>query len=129
MASPEAALVAALIAEASVSALVGARVFVFGGRQGAAYPYVTLQRISTSGAAFLDGASNLDWPRIQIDSWAESPDSARAVADAIRAFLDQQEHTAGGLTFLASLQDDRSDVDGDTRKFRVSQDYLIFHER
>lgn len=129
MPSPEAALVAALTGEATVSALVGLRVFVIGGRQGTEYPYVTIQRISTQGAAYLDGPSNLDWPRFQIDAWAKEAIDARDVADAIRAFLDQQEHTAGGLTFLASLQDDRADVDETTRKFRVSQDYLVFHNR
>lgn len=129
MASPEAALYAALTADAGVSALVASRVFPKGGRQGVDYPYITYQRISTQGAAHLTGASDLDWPRFQLDVWGHSFATARAVADAMRTALDAVEHTAAGLTFTATIQDERSDFDGETGKCRISQDYFIWHSR
>lgn len=130
MASPEAALVAALIADAGVLALVARRVFIAGGREGEVYPYVTIERISTQGAAHLDGPSDLDWPRFQIDAWGTEALSVLNIAEAVRVSIDGKNSTAAGLTFFASFQDQRGPApDEETRNFRVSQDYLIFHER
>jgi len=129
MASPEAALIAALTANAGVSALAGGRVFIAGARQGATYPYVTIQRIVTAGAVHLDGPADLEWPLFQIDCWATKAADALALGEAIRA-IDAVEITAGGLTFTATLQDQRGPApDEETRNFRVSQDYRFWHER
>ena len=126
MASPEAALIAALQAAAPVAALAGTRVFLAGTRQGADYPYLTVQRISTEGAAHLDGPANLEWPRFQIDAWAVKATEALALGDASRAAID---HVAG-LPFYATFQDQRGPApDEETRNFRVSTDYLVWQER
>jgi hypothetical protein len=130
MATIEAALVAALTAETTVSALVGSRVLPVGGGQNKVYPYVTYQRISTQGAAYLDGPSNLDWPRFQIDVWGTTALSALTAAEAIRTFLDSIERSGAGLSFIATFQDQRGpDVDEETRNSRVSQDYFFWHSR
>ena len=122
--SADAALVAALNANAGVSAL--GPVFIKGGRQGAVYPYATVQRISTEGAGHLDGASNLDWPRFQIDCWSPVGLTALTMAEAIRTAID---HVAG-LAFYATFQDQRGPApDEETRNFGVSQDYFVFIER
>lgn len=129
MATIEGALTSALTGNAGVAALVAARVFTKGGRQGTAYPYVTYERISTQGAAHLDGPSDLDWPRFQIDVWAETALSAINVANAIRTAIDGLE-TAGSPAFYATFQDQRGpSADDETKKFNVSQDYFIWHER
>lgn len=121
---------AALNADAGVAAQVAGRVFPVGGRQGAAYPYVSFQRISTAGAAHLDGPSTLDWPRMQIDAWAETAAQAMAVADAVNTALDGQTVSAAGLEFFATRQDLRGPgADEETRKFSVSIDYYLWHER
>ena len=129
MATIESAITAALAGATGVSALVGNRVFPSGGRQGAAYPYVTWQRISTQGAAHLDGPSDLDWPRFQIDAWADTALQALEVADAIRAALDGIEQTTDPA-FYGTFQDQRGPTpDAETRKFGVSQDYFIWYGR
>ncbi len=126
MASLEAALIAALKAAADVAGLVGTRVFIAGGQQTAAYPYITIQRISTQGAGHLDGPSNLDWPLMQIDAWGETALATLNTAEAVRSAID----AVPGLNFSATLQDQRGPApDEVTRNFRVSQDYLIFHAR
>lgn len=130
MASLEAALIAALKADAEVAALAGGRVFVAGGQQSAEYPYVTIQRISTQGAGHLDGPSNLDWPRIQIDVWSPKGLDSLNVAEAIRAAIDGKAQTSLGVEFDASFQDQRGPApDEESKNFRVSTDYLVFHER
>lgn len=130
MASIEEALIAALIADTDVAAIVGSNVFIIGGRSNSAYPYVTLQRISTVGTAVLDGPSNLDRPRFQIDCWSDRALQALALAETIRVVLDTVELTAAGITFTATFQDQRGPApDEETRNFRVGQDYFVFHER
>ena len=95
-----------------------------------AYPYVTVQRIATSGADYLDGPTNLEWPLFQIDCWSEKALAALAVAEAVRAGIEAVERTAGGVTFTATFQDQRGPApDEQTRNFRVGQDYHVFYER
>lgn len=128
--SAESALIAALQANAGVAALVSTRVFIAGGRQGADYPYVTIQRISTEGAAYLDGPSTLEWPRFQIDCWSPVGLTALAVSEAIRVAIDGVSNSGAGLSFVATFQDQRGPApDEETRNFRVSQDYFLYYGR
>lgn len=128
--SAEDALIAALQADPGVSDLVGSRVFIAGGRQGTPYPYITVQRITTSGAASIDRPATLEWPLFQLDAWGETAASAKDAGEAAIAAIDGKEITAGGLTITATKQDQRGPApDEETRKYRVSQDYYIWHER
>lgn len=130
MATPEAALVAALRADPSVAALVGARVFAEGGKQGVPLPYITIQSISWAGEPHLDGPSTLDHPTLQIDCWAEKGLDALTVRNAVRTALDGRETTAAGLTFYADLQDQRGPtLDMETKNFGASLDLKLWHER
>lgn len=129
MASLEAALIAALTGNAGVSALVGARVFPTGGQQSAIYPYVTIQRVSTAGATYLNGPNTLEWPRFQIDTWGTKALDALTVAEAVRAAIDNIT-VAGSPTFTATFQDQRGPAPDElTKNFNVSQDYFLYHER
>jgi hypothetical protein len=133
VASIEAALTAAATGDAAVSGLIGARFFLIGSKQGAALPYATYQRISTAGAEYLDGDTNLEWPRFQIDVWAKTALEALDIAEAIRTFLcptPTVERTGAGLSFTASFQDQRGPtLDEETRNFGCSQDYYLTYER
>ncbi len=130
MASVEAAVIAALKASPSVNALVGTSIAIWGGKQSSSPLYVTVQRISTEGAGHLDGPSNLDWPRIQIDVWGTDGLSALNVAEAIRTAIDAVPQTSLGVEFSATFQDQRGPApDEETRNFRVSSDFLVFYER
>lgn len=129
MASIEAALVAALMADAGVVALAAGRVAIAGGTQGTAYPYVTVQRISTPGTPTLIAASTLDYPRFQVDCWGADALSALNLGEAVRSALDHVT-IAGDPEFTATFQDQSGPApDEETRKFRVSQDYFLWHER
>lgn len=129
MASVEAALIAALVGDPGVAALVGSRVSIWGGLSNPAYPYVTIQRISTTGAAHLNGPATLQWPRIQIDIWAQKALEASDIAEAIRLAIDCIP-VAGEPAFTATFQDQRGpSPDPETRSFGVSQDYYLYHNR
>jgi hypothetical protein len=123
--STEADLIAALQAASPVAALAGTRVFLAGARQGSDYPYVTIQRVSTTGADHLDGPANLEWPRFQIDCWSPEAKQAAALAEAVRTAID---HVT--LAFYATFQDWEGPApDPETRNFRVRQDYLVWTTR
>jgi len=133
MATLEAALVAAVIGEETIAARIGDRFFPIGGRQKVPYPYVTYQRITTSGAEYLDGDATLEWPRFQVDTWSPDADEAQEIAEAIRAFLCPTPSVpiaAAGLSFTASFQDQRGPtLDETTRNFGCSQDYFLTYLR
>lgn len=130
MASPEAAVIAALKANAGVAALAADRIILWGAKQGLSYPYVTVQRVATQGAGHIAGPSTLDWPLMQIDVWGSEALSALNTAEAVRTAIDCTAVTAGGLTFTAVFQDQRGPApDEESRNFRVSQDYHVFHQR
>lgn len=104
--------------------------FVSGGQQSAEYPYVTVQRIVTPGARILDGAANLEWPTVQIDVWSPKGLASLNASEAIRTALDNRTIEQSGVTFTPTFQDQRGPApDEETRNFRVSQDYTVFHER
>lgn len=129
MASVETVLIAALKANATIAAMTAGRISVWGGLQDPAYPYVTIQRISTPTAEHLNGPATLQWPRIQFDIWATKATEAMDVAEAIRTAIDNVA-VAGNPGFTATFQDQRGPApDSETRSFGVSQDYFLYHER
>lgn len=131
MASIEAALVAVLKDDTDVAAIAGGRVFIKGGRQGVVYPYATIQRIATTAVTDLDGASSLDAVLVQIEAWDDREAlQALNLADAIRAALQTGEVTGAGLTFSATLRDQRGpSADEQTRNFCVQLDFSLWHGR
>jgi hypothetical protein len=113
-----------------VAALAGTRVFIAGGRQGEDYPYVTVQRIATTGAAHLDGPSNLDWPLMQVDCWATDALASLNTAEAVRTAIDGVSITSTTPNFYAVFQDQRGPApDETTQNWRVGQDFHLFHSR
>ena len=126
MTSIEAAIKAIL----DTATVASGGVFIAGGRDATDYPHVTIARIATAGAAHLDGPATLEWPLVQIDCWAQTALAALDTGEAVRASIDGIGAIGAGKAIYASLQDQRGPApDEDTRTFRVSQDYLVFHER
>lgn len=130
MATTEGAVIEALLAAPGVALLAATNVFLKGARQGAGDPYVTIERIVTGSAAHLDGPSNLDWPLMQIDCWSKDSLKALNLANAVRTAIDHVLVTSTTPSFYAVFQDQRGPApDEETRTFRVSQDFNVYHER
>lgn len=92
-------------------------------------PYVTFQRISTPRIRDLQGLSGLAHPRFQIDAWAVSRASAKAIIDAVRAAFDGHSGTASGVTVKAvSSQDEGAEIDPESGLYRARYDVMIWHE-
>lgn len=126
----ESELRAILTGNAGVSALVGTRVHWIERAQGGGLPSITLTGISRGENYSLHGRDGLATRRVQVDCWAETYASAKAVEAAVIAALSGY---SGGIfqgIFLLSARDMReaSGSDDFARIFRASLDFSIIHE-
>lgn len=128
----EEAIVAYLLADSTLSALVSTRVFPLSRLQGSALPAVTYQRISGAPLYADDGEAGLTEARLQVDTWAETysaaKTAARAVIDRLSAVRDV---TQSGVTFRYIMLDDERDFREEGANaaqylYRVSMDFLVW---
>ena len=125
----EAALIAKLLAATGVTALVSTRINWSRRPQGAALPAIVLQRVSGTPDVHHAGASGLVVSRVQVDCWAASYGSAKAVARAVETAITAQTFTQGSIRFDVILIDSERDdsTDETTPLFRTSLDLMIHH--
>lgn len=121
--SIESSLYARLTAHAGVSALVGTRIYPLLMPQTPVLPAITYQRISAEHIASIGGHSGLENPRIQIDIWALSYNTSKALAAQVRAALTESMDG-----FAALLLTDLDDYEPETRIYRCSLDFSLWAE-
>ncbi|QQE90486.1 DUF3168 domain-containing protein [Azotobacter chroococcum] len=101
----------------AVTALLGSnptRLYPFGeAPQGVVYPYVVWQTITGSPEKYLAGRPDMDGYTLQVDVYADTGSSARAVAAALRDAIELQAYVTrwGGES-----------VDPETKRYRISFD-------
>lgn len=123
-----------LVADGTVSGLVGTRIYRKVAPQEAAKPYVTFQGISAPRIHGVKNSLGVVQERIQFDCWADTDSGAEAVADAIRASLDGFTGTLGSIRVQGCTHlDERPGMEppiggGETPIHRVSQDYMVSYE-
>lgn len=130
--SIEAALVAELKAHAGLAALIGTRIYPLKLPQSATFPAVTYQRISGPRVSCMGGDS-LAHPRFQFDCWATGYLDALDVAAQVRAALQRTSGTIGSGSNTASgvaiyLINEIDDYEPDTEYYRVTLDFIVWHE-
>lgn len=121
MAQLEPSIFSALTADATVSGLVGTRVYPLVLPQKAGLPAVSYLRVSGRQEMSLSGLSGLEAPRIQIDCWATTYAGAKALAAAVRAAM------LSATAFKVGSVSDRDLYEDDTNVFRVSIDFSVWH--
>lgn len=123
----EAALLAKLLATAGVTALVSTRINWSRRPQGEALPAIVLHRIDGAPDVHHGGASGLVVSRVQVDCWAESYGSAKAIARAVETAITAQTFTQGATRFDVILIADERDstFDETTPLFRTSLDLIV----
>lgn len=112
-------VVAVLTADSGVTALVSTRVSPMVMPQGIEMPAVTYQRVSVTPQNNLRNNGDLDYTRVQLDSWAQSSSSARAVAAACRAAMETAGHAMLG-------EFDNYDPQTDPGLYRITQDFQVW---
>ena len=132
MATLEEGIVAFLIADADIHAVVEDRIYPMMIPQGATLPCLTYQRISTPRILTHDtsGATgDLTSPRFQFDAWAETQKETKAISDALRKVLNGKTGAMGGVTIRAALAENEvPEYDPDSELYRGRSDYIIWYE-
>lgn len=137
------ALRAFLLADAAIAAVIGTRLYPVVVPQGAAYPAVTIRRISGERYAVLRGPASLVRPRLQIDAIAAGAAAgayrqSQALGTLIRQRLEGfdgvmvDSTVSPNITWRVWVQfdDERDLFDEDEVSggfARHSADYLVFH--
>jgi len=105
--------------DATVSSLVGDRIYPVWVSNVPAKPYITYRLISATPQNTLDDDPLVDQRRIQIDAWADSYASAHAVESAVRDALQR----FGKFVNINEFEE------SDVRLYRVSMDLSIFGQK
>ncbi len=125
----EADLITRLLATVGVTALVSTRINWSRRPQGAALPAIVLHRVSGTPDVHHGGASGLVVSRVQVDCWAASYGSAKAIARAVQTAITAQSFTQGATRFDVILVDSERDdsTDETTPLFRTTLDLMVHH--
>jgi hypothetical protein len=104
-----------LLAQSSVTDIVGQSIFVTSASQGTSQPYIIIDRMSGEKFKGLAGYLGTKRAEIDIECWHNTPSDATTLANIVSDFLDDFTGTAGSVTIKESTQVD--DVDNyDTPK-------------
>ena len=126
----EEALVAHLLAQTGLTALISRRFFYEELPQDTILPAVTCIKISDIKDHTLTGQSELERPTYQFTAWASTKAGARAVAEQIKLTLSDYQGTMGGITVQKiELQTEMSSLekspDGTTKVYFEDLEYQI----
>jgi hypothetical protein len=125
----EEALRAILAADATLSGLVGTRIYWDTIPQGKPSPNIAMWLVSSVPDYHMAGASGLVESRVQVDCRGDSWASAKAVARAVEAVLGGFVGQQGTVVFKAIFKiSDRSSFETPTdgSEFLSSADYQVF---
>lgn len=125
----EADLIARLLADGGLSALVDDRITPLERPQHEGFPAITLFRVDPGRSYTFSGASGSHGTLMQFDIWGPTPLSVAQVMAALTAVLEQPA-TVGAtmfeMAFLQSERDSVEDVPGVGAITRKSVDFLIW---
>lgn len=124
-------LVALLLADAGLTALVGTRIKWLLRPQGSALPAITLQLAAGGRDYHFGGRSDLSGPLIQMDVWAATFASMKAVERALLTALDAITAAPFQGAFVESEREttetqDGPDATGSTTFYRASKDVRVW---
>jgi hypothetical protein len=128
----EADLLARLLAAPAVAALAGTRGAWNERPERDALPSFTLTLVTPGRDYTHDGPDPLQGPAVQVDCWGDTPDDAKALADAITAAIEPPA-TAGATAFrhaflTTGFDAPVEDLDGGVRVHRRVLQFTIWHQ-
>lgn len=118
-------LVAALLADSGVVAIVGDRVAPAGGLVSGEPAAISYQRISTVGSNHLTGGGSLDTVRVQLSCWATDALGSLTLAETARDVIAPAD--APGIATFQGQQGPTKDLE--TGQWGTVSDYFIMQER
>lgn len=128
----EEALITRLAGATAIADIADDRISWFARVRGDGFPALLLSKISPGREWTHDGPDGLDGPRVQFDCYARDEVTAATLARAVQAELEQAADVDGWRfhpAFLAGEQwIDEGEQDGGEPLFRVSLDFIFYHE-
>jgi hypothetical protein len=118
-----------LLADGTVTGLVGTRIYPLQAPQDADLPALVYQRISGPRDQTQSGPSGLVEARMQLTYLGATYSEAKSVAEAVRGSIDGFSGTMGGIAVNACQLD--NEIDGWAATFEkptVRHDYLIWYQ-
>lgn len=101
-------LVSLLTGEATISAIVGSRVYISKAPQKAALPHIVITQMGSDELPAIDGTPGLRFLDFDIDCRCDRSVEAETLGNAVRVFLDDYTGTAGSQTIGAVIINDES---------------------
>ena len=124
----EETLIAFLLADSGIAAIIGKEATWAERKQGGAFPALVLHRISGNRDYNMQGPSGLVQSRIQADCWALKYADAIKLSRAVRLALSgYQAGNIQGAFIDSERQSVEQETNGAQRYFRVSLDFMIWH--
>ena len=118
-----------LLADVTLAALIGTRLYPLILPQDPTVPAITFQWISGQRAHAADGAVGLASPRVQFDCWAETYLDVEATFEALRKRLDGFQGAAGTSRIQgAFFETERDSYDDKVRLYGRSVDFFVWYE-
>lgn len=111
----------------ALQAVAGGRVHPVVAPEEPTLPYVTYLEAANPTNNALEGASNLQNTRLQIDCWSLTYSEAHSVADAVTAAMLAQSHLGSPSMFDARLIGRQDFEDPDVRTYRVLLEFSCWH--
>lgn len=125
-------LVARLVADAGVSAVVGAKVSWFDRRRADALPVLVLTKVSPGREYTHAGADGLDGPRVQFDCLGRTDAEALALKRAVVACMEPSATVGDTLFHNAFLEGEtwisQGEQDGGEALFQLTLDFIFYYE-
>lgn len=129
MAIIEQALYSRLTDFAGLTALVGSRIYPLVRRQGSALPALTYQKISAIREHLMVADANVVVARMQVDCWDASAMGVKNVAEQVRLALQDYSGTEATVVIQRIfIENEIDDWNPSTEIYRVTYDFLIWHE-
>ncbi len=118
-----------LLADATLTTLIGTRLYPLTLPQNPTLPAMTYQWVSGERVHTADGALGLSRPRIQFDAWATTYLVAESVFEALRKRLDAFRGAAGASIIQGAFFDSERDLyESEPKLYRRSVDFFVWHE-
>jgi len=118
-------------ANSTLNTAVGGRFFPMRVTQGAAFPCVQYQVISTTPVNQKSGAAKADFARVQINCFASDYKSASGVADKVRASLEAYSGTVNTIKvqyieYMGASEtiDDNASYNG---IYNIQMDFMMYY--
>lgn len=125
------------LADATVSGLVGTRMYSDTLPQNATLPAITYFVVDTVPSETLTAIANVSKARIQIDCYAATRTDANSLGDAVRLALELYNHTVSGSQYVLAIHMvggeshtiERSESGSDQRRFVTTQDFHVSYRQ